>query len=74
MEAFQTSKSDLIIQIYQIIMIGSILKNWSHRYYNHYSIKFIDFIPMYYAINLNIVLFCMIFSILYLESIDVLQV
>ena len=64
-----TTKTDFISPIYQI-MIVSMLKNWSRRYSNHYIIKFIGFILIYYAINLNIVSSFMIFSYLYLESID----
>ena len=50
------------------------LKNWNHEYSNHYIIKFIDFISIYYAINLNINLSFMVFSNLYIRSIDLLQV
>ena len=31
------------------------LKNWSHKYFSHYIIKFIGFMPIYLAINLDIV-------------------
>ena len=64
--AIQTGKSNLISRIYQIMVI-SILKNWCYRYSSHYFIKFVGFIPIYYAINLNIVLLCMVFSYLYLS-------
>ena len=68
MRAIQTSKTDLISQRYQN-MIVIILKNWSSRYSSHYFIKFIGFILIYYAINLDIVLSYMVFSYLYLGSI-----
>ena len=55
-------------------MIISILNNWSHRNSSNYIIKFVSFIPIYYAINLDIVSSYMIFSYLYIESIDLLQV
>ena len=53
-------------------MIVSMLKNWIRKYYNHYIITFIDFMPISYAINLDIVLSCIVFSHLYLKSIDLL--
>ena len=68
-----TDKTNLISRIYQI-MVVSMLKNWNRRYYNHYIIKFIGFISIYYAINLDIVLSFMVFSNLYLRSIYLLQV
>ena len=71
--AIQTGKTDLIRQRYQIMII-SMLKNLNCRYLSHYFIKFIGFISIYYAINLDIILFCIVFSYLYLESIDLLQV
>ena len=73
MEAIQTDKADLISLIYQIIIVG-ILKNLSYRYFSHYFIKFIGFIQIYYAINLNIVSSCIVFSYLYFGSIDLLQI
>ena len=69
----QISNAYLIDRIYQIIVI-SMLKNWSCRYYSHYFIKFIGFILIYYVINLNIVSSCVIFSYLYFRFIDLLQV
>ena len=54
---------------YQIMVI-SMLKNLSRRYSSHYIIKFIGFIPTYYVINLNIVLFYIIFNYLYFGFID----
>ena len=69
----QTNKTDSINQKYQI-MVVSMLKNWSRRYYSHYIIKFVSFMLIYYAINLDIVSFYKVFSYLYLESIDLLQV
>ena len=71
--AIQTGKEDLIIPRYQI-MVVSMLKNWSRRCSSHYIIKFVGFMPICYAINLGIVSSCMVFSYLYLGSIDLLQV
>ena len=62
----QTGKEDLISQIYQI-MVVSMLKNWKHRYSSQYIIKFVGFMSIYYAINLDIVSSCMVFSYLYLD-------
>ena len=59
--AIQTDKMDLISQIYQIMVVMSILKSWNRRHSSHYS-------------NLNIVSSCMISCYLYLESIDLLQI
>ena len=53
-------------------MIVGMLNNWSHIYFNYYIIKFISFIPIYYVINLDVVLSCMIFNYLYLRFIDLL--
>ena len=50
-------------------MVVDMLKNWSCRYYNHYFIKLIDFMSIYYVINLYIVSFGMIFNYLYFKSI-----
>ena len=61
----------MINQIYQIMVI-SMLKIRNRRYYSHYIIKFIGFMPSYYTINLNIILLCMVFNNLYLKSIDLL--
>ena len=36
-------------------MVFSILKNWNRRCSSHYIIKFVDFMSIYYAINLDIV-------------------
>ena len=71
MEAIQTDKTDMLDPRYQIIVV-SILKNWNRKYSNHYIIKFVSFISIYYAINLNIVLSCMIFTYLYIGSIALL--
>ena len=49
----QIGKVNLISQISQIMTIN-MLKNRSHRYSNHYIIKFVVFMTIYYAINLNI--------------------
>ena len=73
MGVIQIGKADLISQRYQI-MVVSMLKNWSRKYSNHYIIKFVGFILIYYAVNLDIVSSCMVFSYLYLGSIDLLQV
>ena len=73
MGVIQIGKADLISQRYQIMVI-SMLKNWSRKYSNHYIIKFVGFILIYYAVNLDIVSSCMVFSYLYLGSIDLLQV
>ena len=64
-EAIQTRKTDSMSRKYQIMVVG-MLKNWSRRYFNHYNIKFIGFMSIYYAINLDIVSSFMIFSNLYL--------
>ena len=47
-------------------MVIGMLKNCNCKYYNHNIIKFVGFMPIYYAINLDIVLSCMVFSCLYL--------
>ena len=65
------SKTDLISQRYQIMII-KMLKNWSRRYSSHYVIKFVGFIPICYVINLDIVSSYIVFSYLYLRSIDLL--
>ena len=52
--AIHPDKTDLISQIYKI-MVVIMSNNKSHRYFDHYIIKFISFIPIYYAINLNII-------------------
>ena len=44
------------------------------QYSSHYFIKFVCFMPIYYTINLDIVSSYLVFSYLYLESIDLLQV
>ena len=48
-------------------MVVNILNNWSRKYISHYIIKFVGFILIYYAINLNIVLSYMVFSYLYFD-------
>ena len=67
-------KTDLINRIYQITVV-SILKNLS-RIYSSYTIlsNLVGFIPIYYAINLNIILFYMIFIYLYFGHVDQLRV
>ena len=37
------------------IMIVNKLKNWNRRYFNHYIIKFISYMLIYYVINLDII-------------------
>ena len=46
------------------------ISDYDCRYSSHYIIKFIGFMSIYYAISLNIVSLVMIFSNLYLGSID----
>ena len=65
-----TSKTDLINRRYQI-MVFSMLKK-SYRYSSNYFIKFIGFMSIYYAINLDIFSLYMVFNYLYLGSIDLL--
>ena len=69
--AIQIGKVDLIRRKYQI-MVVNMLKNQNYRYSSQYFIKFVGFMLIYYAINLNIVSSCMVFSYLYLGSIDLL--
>ena len=73
MEAIQISKTNLFNRIYQIIIIN-MFKNMSRKYYSHYIIKIVGFMPIYYTINIVIVSSCMVFSYLYFRSIDLLQV
>ena len=73
MGVIHTTKADSINPIYHI-MVVIILKNRSRKYFSHYIIKFIGFMLIYYAINLNVILLFMNFSNLYIESIDLLQV
>ena len=67
--AIKTSIANSINQRYHI-MVVSMLKNWSRRFSSHYIIKFVGFMPIYYAINLDIVSLFTVFSNLYLRSID----
>ena len=53
-------------------MVVSILNSWSCRYSSHYIIKFVDFMLIYYNINLDIVSSFMAFSNLYIGFIDIL--
>ena len=69
----QTSKANSINQIYHI-MVVSMLKNWSFRYFNHFIIKFVGFMLIYYIINLDIISSFIVFSNLCIEYIDLLQV
>ena len=66
-------QNGLINRRYQI-MVTNMLKNLSHRYSNHYIIKFVDFIHIYYAINLDVVSSFMIFKNLNYGCFDILQV
>ena len=43
---------------------------YSHRYSSHYIIKSIGIMSIYYAINLDIVSYFIVFSNFYLGSID----
>ena len=61
MRVIHTHKSDLISR-----MVVYMLKNWSQKYSSYCIIKFISFIPIYYGINLDIVLSFMVFSNLYI--------
>ena len=76
---------DLISRRYHIMIINmlnnystkysshNIIKFVGIRYSSHYIIKFVSFIPIYYAINFDIVFSFMLFSNLDL-SIYILQV
>ena len=58
-------------------MIVNMLKNLSRRYSNHYIIKFVGYMPIYCAINMNIISSFMVFNDLYLgllRTINLLQV
>ena len=55
-------------------MVFNTLKNWSRGYSSHYNVKFVGFMLNYHAININVVSSFMVFSNLYLGSIDLLQV
>ena len=44
----------------------------SGKYSSYYIVKFIGFMPIFYTINLDIVLFFIVFSNLYLEFMDLL--
>ena len=69
----QKDKLDLISRIYQI-MVDSMLKKLSCRYSSYNFIKFVSFMLIYYTINLDIISSYMVFTYLYLGSIDLLQV
>ena len=64
------SETNLINRRYQIMVFNMLKKNY--RYSNHYFIKFVSFMSIYYTINLDIFSLCMVFNYLYLESIDLL--
>ena len=57
MRVIHSDKADSISR-----MVVYMLKNWSRKYSSYYIIKFISFIPIYYGINLDIVLSFMVFS------------
>ena len=61
MRVIHSDKADSISR-----MVVYMLKNWSRKYSSYYIIKFIRFIPIYYGINLDIVLSFMVFSNLYI--------
>ena len=71
MRAIQIGKTNLINR-YQIIVV-SMLKNWNCKYFSHYFMKFLGFMTIYYTIN-PVVSSYMVFSHLYLGSIDLLLV
>ena len=71
MGVIQIGKADLISRRYQIMLVN-MLNNWSRTYSSHYIIKFVSFISIYYTINLDIVSSYMVFSYLYLGSINLL--
>ena len=73
MEEIQTGKTNWISRRYEITIV-SMLKNLNNIYSSHYIIKFVDFMSIYYVMNLNIVSLFMVFRNLYLGSIDLLQV
>ena len=50
--AIETDKADLISRRYEMIVV-SMLKNWSCRYSSHHIIKFVDFMLIYYPINVD---------------------
>ena len=55
-------------------MVIGMLKNWNRKYSNHNNIKFVGFMPIYYVINLDILISCMVFSYLYLGFMELLEV
>ena len=71
MGVIQIGKADLISRKYQIMLVN-MLNNWSRTYSSHYIIKIVSFISIYYTINLDIVSSYMVFSYLYLGSINLL--
>ena len=64
--AIKIDKMDSINRKYKI-MVVNILKNLSQIYYNHHSITFIKFIPIYYVINLDIISSFIILAICILD-------
>ena len=68
--AIQTNNANLINQI----MVVSMLKNWSCRYSSHYFIKICRLYADLLCYELGYCLSYMVFSYLYLGSINILQV
>ena len=66
MREIKTYKTDLISQIYQIIIIN-MLKNWSSSYSSHYIIKSVGFMSILYAINLNTISFSIVLTLCILD-------
>ena len=60
MEEIQIGKTNWISRRYEI-MVVSMLKNLNHIYSSHYIFKFVDFMSIYYVMNLNIVSLFMVF-------------
>ena len=69
-----SDRKNKLDQLKYEIMIISMLKNLNHINSSHYIIKFVDFMSIYYVMNLNIVSLFMVFRNLYLRSIDLLQI
>ena len=67
---------DILLQHFFYVKIILTIKtdNLSYKYSNQYIIKFINFMLINYIINLDIILFYIIFNYLYLKYIDLLRV
>ena len=70
MKTIQIGKTYSINRKYHIIVIR-ILKKLTNGYSDHYIIKFISFMSLYYSIYLDFISLFIIFSNLYIESIYV---